>query len=384
MIRPMFLSGLLLLATAPARAGLPVVAPERLGFDPARLGRIDAVVDAAIAGKKVPGAVVVVGRGGSIAYAKAFGLRSVEPAEEKMTVDTVFDMASLTKPVATATSAMILLELGKLRLDDKLATLLPKFDNHGKGVITVAQLLRHRAGLIADNPIGDFADGPDRAWERMSELGLEYPPGSGYVYTDVGFMTLGKVVEALSGQTLDAFARSQIFRAARDDRHRLPASPTRRGSRRRNPTRGRCSEASSTTPAPTPSAGVAGHAGLFGTAGDLAIYASTLLNGGLGPNGRRILSPMTVRAMTDPGDTPAGQRRGLGWDIATPHSAPRGDLFGPRSFGHTGFTGTSLWVDPRDLDVRHRPDEPAPPRRQGEVPDRPPARRRDDRRVVDR
>jgi CubicO group peptidase (beta-lactamase class C family) len=147
-----------------ARGGLPEAPPESVGLDPVRLARIDEVVDRAIADRAVPGAVVLVGRRGKIAYARAAGLRSVRPSDEPMTRDTLFDMASLTKPVATATSVMILLERGRLRLNDRLGKLLPEFDNHGKGRITVEELLRHRAGLIADNALADYGDGPEAAW----------------------------------------------------------------------------------------------------------------------------------------------------------------------------------------------------------------------------
>src|SRR5262249_29778777 len=138
------------------------------------------------------------------------GRRAVEPRAEMMTRDTLFDLASITKPVATATSIMILVEEGKLRLDDRLSRLIPEFDNHGKGEITVEQLLRHRAGLIADNPVSDFADGADEAWKRLAALDLKYEPGSSMIYSDVGFMVLGRIVERITGQSLDMFARNQV------------------------------------------------------------------------------------------------------------------------------------------------------------------------------
>ncbi len=334
----------LCLLTGQARGALPEGPPEQLGFDPARLGRLDALVEKAVADKVVPGAVVLVGRHGKIAYVKAFGNRAVEPGVEPMTRDTIFDLASLTKPVATATSAMILVEQGKLRLDDRLGAILPEFDNHGKGEITVEQLLRHRAGLIADNPIGDFSDGPKAAWEHLAALHLKSPPGSSYVYSDVGFMTLGKIVETVSGTSLDKFSQEQIFKPLGMTDTRFSASdasrvaPTERAE-------GAMLRGTVHDPRARALGGVAGHAGLFGTADDLAIFAATMLDGGIGPNGRRILSPLTVRAMSDPGATPAKERRGLGWDVDTPHSGPRGARFG-QGFGHTGFTGTSLWMDP--------------------------------------
>ena len=331
-------------ALADANAALPEAPPSTLGFDAERLARIDDVVRAAIEKKAVPGAVVLVGRRGKIAYAKAFGKRSIVPDEEAMTRDTLFDLASLTKPVATATSVLILVERGKLRLDDRLGNVLPEFANHGKAGITIEQLLRHRAGLVADNDIADYADGPETAWKRLAELPTKDAPGSAYLYSDVGFQILGRVVERVSGKTLDAFARDEIFGPlAMADTAFLPADKPRAAPT--EPADGRMLRGEVHDPRSRALGGVAGHAGLFGTADDLAVFAQTLLDGGVGPNGRRILAPITVDAMADPGTTPDKQRRGLGWDVDTGQSVPRGAFFGKGGFGHTGFTGTSLWVD---------------------------------------
>ncbi|MCA1684992.1 MAG: beta-lactamase family protein, partial [Planctomycetia bacterium] len=283
------LFALVLLAGFPerTRAGLPEAPPEDLGFDPARLAAIDSVVAKALDEKAVPGAVVLVGRRGKIAYVKASGRRQTVPVDEPMTRDTIFDLASLTKPVATATSAMILVERGELRLDDRLGKLLPRFDNHGKGEITVEQLLRHRSGLIADNPLADFADGPETAWSRLASLDLVHPPGTSYVYSDVGFMTLGKIVESVSGKSLDTFARDEVFRPlGMSDTGFTPADPSRVAPT--EPSEGKMLRGTVHDPRARALGGVAGHAGLFGTADDLAVYAQTLLNGGIGPDGRRI------------------------------------------------------------------------------------------------
>jgi len=343
----------LLLASHVARAALPEAPPDALGFDPDRLARIDAALEAAVEHGKVPGAVVVVGRRSKIALARVKGRRSVEGAGEPLTRDTAFDLASLTKPVATATSMMILVEQGKLRLSDTLARLMPEFDNHGKGAITVEQLLRHRSGLIADNAIGDYADGPDEAWKRLATLDLVNPPGTRFRYSDVNFLILGKLVERVAGEPLDRFAAAHVFGPlgmistgfrpigqkpnADVPLDRIAPTETDGGAMLRGMVH---------DPRARALGGVAGHAGLFGTADDLAVFAQMILDGGLGPDHRRILAPLTVRAWISPGDTPDGQKRGLGWDIDTGYSAPRGDLFGPRSFGHTGFTGTSVWIDP--------------------------------------
>ncbi len=338
---------------AASLAAPPEARPEAVGFDPSRLARVDDAISRAVGEKKVPGAVVVVGRRGKIAMARAYGRRSVEPIDEPMTRDTVFDLASLTKPIATATSVMILLERGKLRLGDRIVAHLPELKGQGKDAITVEQLLRHRSGLIPDDPISDYAEGPEVAWERIAGLSPVEVPGEKFLYSDVGFLILGRLVEKVSGQSLDAFARATIFDpigmvdtgfrpvdGPPDDPTPLArVAPTERDG-------GRMLRGAVHDPRARALGGVAGHAGLFGTADDLAAFARMMLDGGRGDDGRRVLSPLTVRAMVDPGSTPEGQRRGLGWDVDTPFSGPRGSLFGRSGFGHTGFTGTSLWVDP--------------------------------------
>jgi uncharacterized protein YbbC (DUF1343 family) len=332
---------------APAFAAtLPEVPPAEVGLDPDRLARIEDAINRAIDAGKVPGAVVLVGRRGKLAFVRALGRRALEPAGEAMTRDTAFDLASLTKPIATATSVMLLVEQGKIRLDEVLGLLMPEYDNHDKGVITVEQLLRHRSGLIADNPLADYADGPEIAWKRLADLGLTNPTGERFRYSDVNYLILGQLVERVSGERLDRFAAARIFGpAGMSDTSFRPlgeapaaAVPTERIA----PTEkegGVMLRGVVHDPRARALGGVAGHAGLFGTADDLAVFVDRLLAG-------KILAPATVRQMITPGSTPEKQRRGLGWDIDTPYSAPRGAAFGPRSFGHTGFTGTSLWVDP--------------------------------------
>ena len=341
---------LLLCVAFDARADvLPEAAPESVGFIPGRLGRLDVFVQESIAKRDVPGAVVLVGRLGKVVYARAFGDRAIAPMRERMTRDTVFDMASLTKPMATATSIMILVERGKLKLSDTLATLLPEFDNHSKGTITLEQLLRHRSGLVADNPLGDYAEGPDVAWKRIANLGITFRPGDSYVYSDVGFLVLGRIVERYSGRPLDAFAAENIFKPlgmnqtsfaneGRIAKVQERVAPT-------EPDGGKMLRGVVHDPRARALGGVAGHAGLFSTADDLAIFAATMLNEGEAPNGYRLLKPETVHTMVDAGATPQRQRRALGWDVDTPHSGPRGSGFGKEGYGHTGFTGTSLWID---------------------------------------
>ncbi|MDX2037345.1 MAG: DUF1343 domain-containing protein [Isosphaeraceae bacterium] len=336
---------------ARAFAGLPEAKPESVGLDAARLARIDDAAARSLAAKRFPGAVVIVGRHGKVALARVYGNRALEPRPEPMTRNTIFDMASLTKPIATATSVMILLERGMLRLEDRLRTHLPEFDSRGKGEITIEQLLRHRSGLMADNPMADYRDGPEIAWKKLADLPLDGRPGERFLYSDVNYEILGRLVEKLAGESLDSFARKAIFQPlGMSDTDFRPVNQQKGGDPMRlAPTEreaGRALRGEVHDPRARALGGVAGHAGLFSTADDLAVYASMLLADGKTAAGSTLLAPLTVRLMTDGGDTPPGSRRGLGWDLDTGFSGPRGSLFGPSSFGHTGFTGTSLWVDP--------------------------------------
>jgi uncharacterized protein YbbC (DUF1343 family)/CubicO group peptidase (beta-lactamase class C family) len=282
-------------------------------------------------------------RQGKIVLHKAYGLRSKQPAETPMTADTVFDLASLTKPVATATAVMLLLERGKVRLADRVAAHLPEFGRAGKEGVTVEHLLLHTSGLIADNPVADYRDGRKKAWERICDLRLEADPGTRFRYSDVGFIVLGELVERLAGEPLDAFVRKNIYEplGLRDTAFRpgkalvARAAPTERVA-------DRWLQGEVHDPRARLLGGVAGHAGLFGTAADLAVYAQMLLDGGEYA-GKRVLSPATVRLMTTPRPVPGGLRA-PGWDVRTSYSSNRGTLFG--GFGHTGFTGTSIWIDP--------------------------------------
>jgi CubicO group peptidase (beta-lactamase class C family) len=324
---------------------LAVVKPAEVGMDPERLSRIQPIVQEAIDKKQIPGAVVLVVRRGKICFREAIGFRSLEPTSTPMTVDTVFDLASLTKPIATASALMILVEQGKLRLNDRVAEHLPEFGQNGKEKITVEQLLLHTSGLIGDNPEGDYRDGPKKALEHIYQLSLQSEPSSKFRYSDVGYIVLGQLVEKLSGETLDSFTCRHILEplAMRDTAFK----PTSRLAERAAPTEqrdGRWIRGEVHDPRAYLLGGVAGHAGLFSTADDLAIYTQMLLNQGEF-GGKRILSPATVRLMIAPRAVSDGWRT-LGWDVQTSFSSNRGDLFRFGSFGHTGFTGTSIWIDP--------------------------------------
>jgi uncharacterized protein YbbC (DUF1343 family)/CubicO group peptidase (beta-lactamase class C family) len=325
-------------------AALPQAAPAEVGMDAGRLARIDGVVENAVKRGQLPGAVVLVARDGKAVFRKAYGSRSKQPAETPMTLDTVFDLASLTKPLATASSVMLLLERGKLRLSDRVSLHVPEFGLNGKDKITVEQLLLHTSGLIADNPVQDYADGPQKAFERIHELTPTNEPGSKFVYSDVNFIVLGEIVERLGGEPLDAFAQKNNFTPL--GLRETTFKPGKELAERAAPTEkrdGRWIKGEVHDPRSFLLGGVAGHAGLFSTADEVAVFAQMLLDGGAYA-GKRVLGPATVRLMTTPRPVPGGQRA-LGWDVDTRYSSNRGELFGAGSFGHTGFTGTSVWID---------------------------------------
>ncbi len=294
----------------------------------------------------MPGCVVLAARRGKIALLKAYGERSVEPQRTAMTTDTVFDLASLTKPIATATSVMLLIERELVKLDEPAATYLPEFAANGKGEITVRQLLTHQGGLIADNSIKDFADGHDRAIERLLNLSLTAEPGSRFIYSDVGFMVLGELVRRVSGQDVHAFSHSHLFQPlGLDESGYLPDASLRERAAPTERRDGRWMQGEVHDPRAYALGGVAGHAGLFSTAEDLAVYAQMLLNGGE-YEGVRVLAAETVATMISPQRVPGDALRGLGWDMKSGYSSNRGETFSPRAVGHGGFTGTALWIDP--------------------------------------
>jgi len=321
----------------------------RAGMDLSRLARIDDLMTAAIAKGDCPGGVVLVGRGDCVVWRKAYGHRSIEPDKIPMTVDTVFDMASVTKVVATATSVAVLIDRGVLSLSDRAAEFVPEFKPHGKDRITIEQLLIHRSGLIADNPVSEYAGGRADAIDKIGQLKLIAEPGEKFIYSDVGYIVLGEVVRRVAGMPLSEFATSQVFLplGMAATRFNPPESwwPRCAPQEKRD---GRWIVGEVHDPRAYAMRGVAGHAGLFGTADDLARYCRMILHGGE-LDGKRVLSPLMVREMVRP--RPFGTTtgvRGLGFDIGTGYSSPRGDLFAPfASFGHTGFTGTSFWIDPQ-------------------------------------
>ena len=328
---------------------LPIVAPEAAGLDGENLAVIPGMVQEEIEKGNLPGAVVIIGRRNLVAYCQAFGHRQLEPTPEVMTTDTVFDMASITKPVATATSVMVLVQQGKVRLRDRVSQHLPEFAKNGKEEITVEHLLTHQGGLIPDNRLSDYDDGPELAWQRIWELEPMHGIGKQFVYTDVGFLVLGKLVEQVSGKNIAEFAAENIFGPLEmNDSSYLPAAEL--GSRIA-PTEkldGNWLRGNVHDPRAARLNGIAGHAGLFSSAHDLALYANMMLTG-QAPDGGIVLSRATIGEMTTARDV-AGHRRGLGWDMRSKYSSNRGEFYTDSAFGHGGFTGTAMWIDP-ELDL---------------------------------
>jgi uncharacterized protein YbbC (DUF1343 family)/CubicO group peptidase (beta-lactamase class C family) len=326
-------------------------------IDLSRLDAIPPLVEQAIADKKLPGAVVLVGRGDRVVYEKAIGNRAVEPAVEAMTPDTIFDVASLTKVVATTTSVMKLVEDGRVRLVDRVADYIPGFERYNKANITVRHLMTHTSGLRPDLDMGDPWVGYDKAIELAIEEVPTAPPGERFVYSDINYFLLGDIVKRVSGLPLDQFAKKHVFEplGMKDTGFLPPASlrsriaPTEKCTPYGYPCEGPNLEMLRGVvhdPTARRMGGVAGHAGLFSTAADLSIFCRMLLNGG-SYDGKRVLSPLTVAKMTTPASAPGDPNvRGLGWDIDSSYSSNRGELLPIGSFGHTGFTGTSIWIDP--------------------------------------
>jgi uncharacterized protein YbbC (DUF1343 family)/CubicO group peptidase (beta-lactamase class C family) len=308
-----------------------------------RLSVVDPIVEDAIAQQQIPGAVLVVGYKGQVVYRKAYGSRALVPRREAMTLDTIFDCASLTKVVATTTALMQLWEQGKFRTTDPVSKYLPEFAQNGKQDITIRQLLVHYSGLPDDLDLAKKWGGKETAYRMAFEAAPDRPPGSAFVYSDVNFIVLGALVERLSGQMLDEYATQHIFTPLdmKNTRFLPPATwlariaPTEDESH--HPLRGAVHD-----PTARRMGGVAGHAGMFSSADDLATFAQALLDGGRG-----VLTSATIAKMTAPQQPVNGTAlRGFGWDIDSPLSANRGELLPVGSFGHTGFTGTSLWIDP--------------------------------------
>jgi len=313
---------------------------------------IDRLVETALAEGKMPGCVVVIGRSSGILFHRAYGQRALVPARAPMTEDTIFDQASLTKSLVTATLIQKLIERGQLHLDDRASQYLPEFASRNKAEITVRQLLLHTSGLPIVNPLSDYADGPQAGLAHVFDQRLEAAPGQVYNYGDLGYIVLGALIERITGERLDKLAEREIFQplGMRDTGY-LPAVSQRY---RIAPT-----EIAEERPIPLihgevhdPRAwllgGISGNAGVFSTAEDMSRFARMLLGEGQ-LDGVRVLSRNSFQEMTRPELLP-GVIRSAGWDVQSPYSKPRGRYLSPRAFGHGGYTGVSLWIDP-ELDL---------------------------------
>lgn len=334
------------------------VAPEAVGLDAGRLAYADAAINRAVADKTIPGAVLCVVRHGKIGYLKAYGNKRVYPKTEPMTTDVVFDLASCSKPIATATSAMILIERGQLRLLDAVGSYIPGFkswqDSLGnRETIRVEHLMTHTSGLPPYAPVAELkakygAPNPGAVIGWIGNCRRDFASGEGWQYSCLNYITLQRIIEKISGESLRQFAHDNIF-APLGMTH-TDYTPGVGLAKLCAPTEkqpdGNCLQGVVHDPlARVMMGGVSGNAGLFSSARDLAVYCAMVLNGGEW-HGKRILSPLAVKCMeTEPrglerwGHTP-------GWDIFTPYSSNTGDLLSHRTFGHTGYTGTSVVIDP--------------------------------------
>jgi CubicO group peptidase (beta-lactamase class C family) len=331
----------------------PEVGLNNSGLDPALAGKLDKLVKTAIGEAVAPGVAIAVGRNGHIAYMKGYGyIDWNQPGSPAVDTNTLYDLASLTKVIATTTLAMILEEAGQLDINRTVVSYLPEFNSPEKAQITVKQLLTHSGGLEAGANIYRTARGRDQYLYQINARPLEYTPGTNMIYSDWDMILLQLVMERISGKTLDVLAAEKIFRPlGMIDTQFQPSislrpriAPTQVDEARGGLLWGTVHDENAWA-----MGGVAGHAGLFSTAKDLALFSMMILNGGEGVNGVRIVKPPTIARWT--ARQGKESTRTLGWDSPEGGSSA-GQFFSPWSFGHTGFTGTSIWIDPeKDLFV---------------------------------
>jgi len=329
---------------AASNGGLPVAAPATVGMSAKRLETIDRVVTRGIKAGGFPGAAVVVGRKGAAVWEKGFGRIDWATSSTRVSAtETIYDLASLTKVIGTTTAVMILFDEGRIQLDAPVVTYLPEFTGGYKDSVTVRQLLEHRSGLPADRDLWRMAHTPAEARQIVLEAPLECKPGQCYIYSDLGAITLGMMVERVTGQGLDVFLHERVFAPLGmvntffkpADSLKSRVAPTEVSPPRGYPLQGEVHDENAYA-----LGGVAGHAGLFSTASDLSIFAQMILEGGE-YKGVRIVSDSTVKLFT----TRAAGSRALGWAMADGQWGS-GRFMSEGSFGHVGYTGTSLWIDP--------------------------------------
>jgi len=328
----------------PART-LEPAAPAAVGMSDRLVPRLDSVITAAIADHATPGATLAVARFGRLVVLKGYGRADWAAGAPPATDSTMYDMASLTKVVATTTAAMMLEEEGRLDIERTVASYLPEYDVPDKRAITVRMLLTHTSGIRSNFPLWKEAKGREAYFAGMINFPLAHPPGAQAEYTDWNMVLMQFIIERITGQTLDQFVAARVFGplGMRDTRYTPPESlqpriaPTETEEFRGGQVWGVVHDETAWV-----LGGVSGNAGLFSSARDLAVFVQMLLNGG-SYGVRQLLQPATVARWTSRQRPDAS--RALGWDTPSPRSSA-GRYFSPRSFGHTGFTGTSIWADP--------------------------------------
>lgn len=338
----------LLLACAGQQPPPPSSFPAGLRLDDAGRARIDSVLQAAVRDSVFPGAVAVIGTADSILMLQAIGRMGYGEYDAPMREDAIFDLASVTKVVATTTAAMLLAEHGQIELDAPVQRYLPAFAGAGKEKVTLRHLLTHSSGLPPFKRYFLESLPPGAIISRILQEPLEFEPGSETRYSDLGMILLAKIVESVSGQSLDRFCQEKIFAplAMRDTYFNPPAYlASRIPPTEFDPWRGRMVHGVVHDENAFALGGVAGHAGLFSTANDLAAFLQMLLNDGTFA-GEQLLKPATISQFTRRQNLVDGSTRALGWDTRSAENSSSGGYFSIDAYGHTGFTGTSVWIDP--------------------------------------
>lgn len=336
-------------AAQPPLVDLPPATPPSVDMP-----EIDQLMAEALRTKKTPGAVVVVGRAGGVVFERAYGQRELVPQRVDMTTDTIFDLASLTKPLVVGTLVQVLMDQGKLHFEDLARTYLPELDFYLEQRVTLQQLLLHTSGLPASNPLSEYQGGARQALARTLQSPVLAVPGQRFEYSDIGYIALGVLLERATGERLDALARRLLWQplGMNDTSYCVPVckdpriAPTDLSlDREMSPIRGQVHD-----PRAYRLGGIAGNSGLFSSPSDLVRYSRMLLSGGE-LDGVRVLTPDAVQRFTEPHKVSGGDRS-AGWDVSAQFHKARGTLLSPRAYGHGGYTGTQLWIDPeQDLFV---------------------------------
>ena len=325
-------------------SSLLFIYPQNKNYD---FSEVEKVIAKAINDKAFPGAVVLIWKDNKTRYEKAYGNFTYEKDSKKVTTNTIYDLASLTKVVATTTATMICYDRKLFSLDDKVVKYIPEFGVNGKENITIKNLLLHNTGLPAWKKFYERDLKYDEVLDEIYSSELEYETGSKMVYSDLGIITLGKIIEKVCGKPLDVFCNEEIFIPLKmettfynpENAIKKFCAPTEIDNYWRNKTlQGEVHDETSAM-----LNGIAGHAGLFSVASDIAKLMAVLMNDGK-LDGKQFIDKNTIKLFTTKYSDQSS--RALGWDTKSETGSSAGDFFSPNSFGHTGFTGTSIWVDP--------------------------------------